>query len=183
MNYLVQLLGFLGLSASVAAFQCKKHKTIVLLRTLNELVFGLQYFFLGAYTGLAMNLIGSVRNILFTRQVEKGRSTKSTMVIFSVLFAIFGLLTWQGMKSLMIVAAKVVSTVAYGNKNPAVVRVLVLLTSIAWLVYDALIFSVAGVISEGFTVISILIGIVRLDLPHLRKRLPQNPGQSKASAK
>ena len=129
MNYLVQLLGFLGLSASVAAFQCKKHKTIVLLRTLNELVFGLQYFFLGAYTGLAMNLIGSVRNILFTRQVEKGRSTKSTMVIFSVLFAIFGLLTWQGMKSLMIVAAKVVSTVAYGNKNPAVVRVLVLLTN------------------------------------------------------
>ncbi|MBQ8670502.1 MAG: YgjV family protein, partial [Oscillospiraceae bacterium] len=43
MNIPVQLLGVLGLCASVAAFQCKKHKPIVLLRTLNELAFGLQY--------------------------------------------------------------------------------------------------------------------------------------------
>jgi len=170
-NIWIQLLGMLGFAASLIAFQCKKHKPIVVLRTVNELVFALQYFLLGAYTGTAMNLLGSVRNLIFTKQVDRGRSTRGTMVLFSALFFVFGLLTWQGPKSLLIIAAKVLSTVAYGNKNPAMIRLLVLITSSAWLIYNASIYSYAGVISEAFTIGSILIGMVRLDiLPFLRKR-------------
>ena len=120
-----------------------------------------------------MNLLGSVRNIIFTKQVDRGRSTKGTMVLFSGLFFVFGLLTWQGSKSILIIIAKIVSTVAYGNKNPAVVRLLALLTSTAWLIYNASIYSYAGVFSEAFTILSILIGIIRLDLPPLWKSLSQ----------
>ena len=57
-NISVQLLGMVGFAASLIAFQCKRHKPIVVLRTVNELVFALQYFLLGAYTGTAMNLLG-----------------------------------------------------------------------------------------------------------------------------
>ena len=171
MDILVQLIGGLGILASLISFQCKKHNSILAFRTLNEAIFAAQYLMLGAYTGMAMNLIGCVRNTVFTKQVAKGKKTTVPTVIFCVIFLVFGIFTWQGMKSILIIVAKVLSTVAYGNKNPTVVRGIVFITCTSWLIYNYCVFSVAGVICEAVTLISLLIGIVRLDImPRLAKK-------------
>lgn len=169
MNIIIQTIGGLGILASVISFQCKKHNAILFFRTLNESIFAIQYFLLTAYTGMAVNLIGCVRNIIFTKQVEKKKSTKISIIIFSVLFAVFGIIFWQGPKSLLIIIAKVLSTIAYGNKNPATVRKIVLVTSLSWLVYNSCVFSIAGILCEAFTVVSLCVGIVRLDIIPLLK--------------
>lgn len=167
---IIQLIGGLGILASIISFQCKKHNSIMIFRTLNETIFAVQYILLGAYTGTAMNLIGSVRNILFAKQVEKGKSTKLSIIIFSLFFAVFGLFTWQGPKSILIIVAKILSTLAYGNKNTTVVRAIVLVTSSCWLIYNLAIWSVAGALCEAFTLGSLVVGIVRLDIvPALKK--------------
>ena len=62
MQIIIQAIGILGILASVIAFQKKKHNQILLFKTLNEFLFAIQYFLLGAYTGMAMNLVGCVRN-------------------------------------------------------------------------------------------------------------------------
>ena len=41
-DVLVQGLGVLGIAASVIAFQCKKHKSIMIFRTANESFFSIQ---------------------------------------------------------------------------------------------------------------------------------------------
>lgn len=171
MDILVQLIGGLGILASLISFQCKKHNSILAFRTLNEAIFAAQYLMLGAYTGMAMNLIGCVRNTVFSKQVTKGKKTTVSTIIFTIIFFIFGILTWQGAKSILIIVAKVLSTIAYGNKNPTVVRGIVFITCTSWLIYNYCVFSVAGVICEAVTLISLLIGIVRLDLmPRLAKK-------------
>ena len=171
MDILVQLIGGLGILASLISFQCKKHNSILAFRTLNEAIFAAQYLMLGAYTGMAMNLIGCVRNTVFSKQVAKGKKTTVSTIIFTIIFFIFGILTWQGAKSILIIVAKVLSTIAYGNKNPTVVRGIVFITCTSWLIYNYCVFSVAGVICEAVTLISLLIGIVRLDLmPRLAKK-------------
>lgn len=171
MDILVQLIGGLGILASLISFQCKKHNSILAFRTLNEAIFAAQYLMLGAYTGTAMNLIGCVRNTVFSKQVAKGKKTTVSTIIFTIIFFIFGILTWQGAKSILIIVAKVLSTIAYGNKNPTVVRGIVFITCTSWLIYNYCVFSVAGVICEAVTLISLLIGIVRLDLmPRLAKK-------------
>lgn len=73
MQIIIQSIGALGIIASIISFQTKKHNQILLFRTLNEFLFAIQYVLLGAYTGMAMNLVGCVRNIIFTKQVEKGK--------------------------------------------------------------------------------------------------------------
>ena len=171
MNVIIQLIGGLGILASLVSFQCKKHNSILCFRTLNEVVFAIQYLLLGAYTGMAMNLIGCVRNTVFTKQVAKGKKTTVPTVIFCVIFLVFGIFTWQGMKSILIIVAKVLSTVAYGNKNTTVVRAIIFMTSASWLIYNYCVFSIAGVVCEALTLISLLIGILRLDVaPRLAKR-------------
>ena len=171
MNIVIQLIGGIGILASLVSFQCKKHNSILCFRTLNEVVFAIQYLLLGAYTGMAMNLIGCVRNMVFTKQISKDKKTTVSTIVFAVIFFVFGILTWQGMKSILIIVAKVLSTVAYGNKNTTVVRTIIFITCTSWLIYNYCVFSIAGVICEALTLISLLIGIVRLDVvPRLAKR-------------
>jgi len=169
---LTQAVGYVGLVFGVIAFQCKKHKNVMLAKTANETFFALQYFLLGAYTGVAMNLIGSLRNMLFAKQVEKGKSTLPMRVVFSLAFVIFGIVTWQSPMSLAVMLAKVVSTFAYGMKNTRAIRFLTLPTSACWLIYNYLSSSSAGVICEAFTLLSIVTAIIRIELiePWLNKR-------------
>ena len=169
MAVLIQAFGIIGIIFNIFTFQCKKHKPLLLLKTGNELFFAFQYLLLGAYTGMAMNLVGCVRNVIFTGMVERGKKTGVMQVVFSVLFLIFSALTWVGFHSLLSGSAKVLSTIAYGNKNTAFVRCIILFTSCCWLCYNYVIRSYAGCICELSTMISIIIAIIRIDLPARRQ--------------
>ena len=93
---------------------------------------------------------------------------KKTKIYF--LFFVFGLFTWQGLKSILIIIAKVLSTIAYGNKSTTIVRAIIFVTSLSWLIYNYCVFSIAGVICEAFTLISLIAGVIRLDIvPQLSK--------------
>lgn len=94
MQVCIQVIGALGVLAAVLAFQCKRHDRVMVLRTTNELLFALQYALLGEWTGVAMNLIGCVRNMVFRSMVLRGRNTRWARVLFSAMFAAFALLTW-----------------------------------------------------------------------------------------
>ena len=171
MNLIIQGLGAIGIIASIISFQCKNHKKILLFRTLNEFFFGIQYFLLGAYTGMATNFVGCVRNVIFSKRVENKKSTRITIALFSIFFTAFGILTWQGVKSILVIAAKLLSTIAYGNKNETVVRSVIFVTSTCWLVYNVAAGSAAGVLCEAFTLCSLIVGILKYDvLPRVKKQ-------------
>lgn len=171
MEILIQAFGFGGILAAVIAFQCKKHKTILFWRTTNEFLFAVQYLLLGAYTGMAMNLVGCVRNIIFAHNVERKKNNLPFIIFFCLLFIGSGIYTWQGYASIFIIVAKLITTLAYGNKNTTIVRCCVLVTSSSWLVYNLFAGSDAGVICEILTLSSLVLGIIRLDiLPRIQKK-------------
>ena len=87
-----------------------------------------------------------------------------TTIIFSVIFTVFGLATFDGFKSIMLIFAKVLSTVAYSNKNATVIRIVSFLTHISYLFYNIAVFSLAGAISDGILLISLVVGIIRFDV-------------------
>ena len=89
---IAQIFGFAGLACSVAAYQCKKHRSVMLLKTSNELLFAFQYFFLGTYTGMAMNIISSIRNLTFSYLVKKEKNTLPFQIIFCIAFIVSGIL-------------------------------------------------------------------------------------------
>lgn len=168
MTVFINILGIIGLLASIAGFQTKKHKWLMVFRTTNEMAFGIQYILLGAYTGAAMNFLGSARNVLFARMVKKNKSTVPARAVFSVLFCAFAYLTRDGLKSALIAAAKVLSTVAYGSSNLFFARIMILFTSLIWLAYNWCIHSYAGALNEALTIVSIIIGVIRIDIPNLK---------------
>lgn len=168
---LIQGLGIAGLAVGILAYQSNKHKNIVLCKLANELLFGIQYVFLGAYTGALMNGLSCIRNYIFVENVKKKRSNLVWQIIFSIIIVIFGIISWESWFSLIPIYAKILTTIAYGIKNPRTIRFLTIPSSISWLVYNYHYGSVAGAVNEAFVLVSLSIAIVRFDI--LKKEDPK----------
>ena len=169
-DWIIQGVGVLGIIATIIAFQCKKHYWILFWRSVSALIFVGQYYLLGAYTGVAMDFLGVGRNVLFAELVRREKKTWPWVLVFTAVFITAGALTWQGWISIFIIAAKLISNAAYGNKNTFILRLMSLLTSVFWLIYNLYVFTLAGIACEAFAIVSILIGIARFDiLPKFKK--------------
>ena len=181
----VQVLGFVAIAMNLIAVQFNTHGKIMLFKTLGSALFFVQYFLLGAYTGMIMDFIGSVRNIVFSYNVKKGRSNKVWIILFSIITVILGLtsilLTWQKQiealshwssdKSVILILAisvsvisiiaKLLTTIAYGFKDAHVIRMTNLPSCSLWIVYNVVVFSLAGIFNELMSIISIIIAEIR----------------------
>ena len=178
----VQVLGFVGIALNIIAVQFNKYGTIIFFKTLGSLLFVIQYFLLGAYTGMVMDLVGSVRNVIFSLNVKNKRSNKVPVIIFSCITAIAGILTiaftWDVSKirwtddlqfatvlmiviSILSIIAKLISTIAYSIGDPHKMRLLNLPSSGCWLVYNFVAFTLAGTLNEIMTLTSVLIAELR----------------------
>lgn len=164
-NFIIaQIFGFAGLACSVAAYQCKKHRNVMLFKTSNELLFAFQYFFLETYTGMAMNVISAARNLTFSYLVKKEKNTLPFQIIFCIAFIVSGIMTWKNYLSLIVILAKLLTTVVYGMKNTKYLRFATVPTSVFWLIYNFSCKATAGVISEILSLISLISAIIRIDI-------------------
>ncbi len=182
----IQAIGFIAIGVNLIAVQFNKYSTIILFKTIGSLLFVLQYIFLGAYTGMIMDIIGSIRNIIFSSNVKNNRSNKSAVIIFSLLTAILGIttiiLTWDVSEirwtdnvkfatilmvfiSILSIIAKLLSTIAYSIKSPHTIRMLNIPSCSCWLVYNLVVFSIAGFVNEVMTICSIIIAEIRFKKP------------------
>ena len=162
----VQLIGVIGIIAGLSAFQCNKHSHALALKMTEEGAFGIQYFLLGGYTGAVLNLVGIFRNLIFAYlgNRDKQKELKYARMILGALFAVLGLLSWEGYISILIIFAKVLSTLAYGTTNMKKMRIMLSVTCVCWICYNYYIGSGAGVISDGCNFVSVIIGIIRYDI-------------------
>lgn len=162
----IQCIGIIGIIAGLSAFQCNKHSHALMLKMTEEGAFGLQYFLLGGYTGAVLNLVGIFRNLIFTYlgKRDKQKELKYARMILGVLFAVLGLLSWEGCISILIIFAKVLSTLAYGTTNMKKMRMMISVTCVCWICYNFYVGSIAGVISDACNLGSVVIGMIRYDL-------------------
>ncbi len=182
---IAQVLGVLAIASNIYAMQFNKHGLIMLFKLIGSFLFCVQYLLLGAYAGMVMDLIGTVRNIIFAYLVKKEKSTKPYIIFFSILTVILGVFTivktwdatvvtvsrWSSnikvatliavIISVLSVSAKLISTIAYGFKNAHTIRMLNLPSCSCWIVYNLVCFSFTGVINEILTISSIVIAEIR----------------------
>lgn len=158
-----QIIGFVGFFLAVLTFQTNKHKSITLLKCASDAMFVVQFIMLGAYTGAMMNGIGCARNIVYAQLVEKKKSVKWAVIIFSAIVIVSGIFTWKGPISLLAIIGKLLSTLSYAFKSPKNVRRMTIPVCLVWAVYDLICGSWAGVMTEVFTLGSIAIAYFRFE--------------------
>lgn len=164
MNIITQIIGIAAMFFSVFSFQMNKHKHIMLMQILATFMFGMQYFLLGAYTGMAVDIVATVRGIIFYNRDKKWAQSKLWIILFALMFVISGIFTWQGAESLFVITAMVLNTFSFSFTNPKLVRSTILLSSPLMLIYNILTGSIGGVINEICVEISSVVGLLRYDI-------------------
>lgn len=161
-GYIVQGIGFVAVAFFILSYQMKSNRLLFLFQLIGCSFFVIQFGILGAYTGALSLLINILRNVLLLKaNVWTWVRSKKTMLGIIALLVAFTIWTWNGWISLLPLASVGVTTVGYWTDNAQKIRLSQLVGSPCTLLYDVLIHSWGGVLSESITLVSIILSIIR----------------------
>lgn len=165
MELLGQIFGILAMCLNIIAVQFKKPRQLFLCRLVGCCLWSLNFLLLGSPTGAIMNLIDVVRSVFLLR---KQTATKPFLWITLAMFTVAGLLTMDYSFSLLmvvdilIIISQLVDTAGMWTHDLKIIRRCQLFAiSPVWLVHNILVFSIGGILTETFTIISTLIAMYR----------------------
>lgn len=160
---IIQGIGFSGLLAFISSYQIKSNKKLFLIQMVGVLLFALQFLLMGAFSGCLSLLLTAVRNIMMSKYNDwKWIKHKACPLLICVLFTVILVFTWAGPISLPAYIASVVSTIFYWTNDARKLRLANLFVcSPAWIIYDSIVGSIGGIVSESLTMISIIVSIYR----------------------
>ena len=157
-----QCIGFAAAAILLLSFQQRTHKRIVAMQACSGLLFAIQYLMLGAYEGMAGNIIGMTRSFVFLfRGKSKFVDSIACPIVFAILAAISGIITYTSPASLLPMSAMMISSFVMWNPKTQQLRALTMPTSLMWLIYNLICSSYSGTVTEIFNQISIIIGLIR----------------------
>ena len=107
---------------SPAAVQMKTQKNLLLLQLANSAVFCVHYLLIGAVSGMALNLVGLTRNAVFFHRNLMGKKDKLTPIIFTVITAIVGIISWEAWYSIFVFSGMVIHAFCMAFSNAQNVR-------------------------------------------------------------
>ncbi|MGI6248935.1 MAG: YgjV family protein [Acutalibacteraceae bacterium] len=172
-RFIAQLIGFVGMSLMVFSFQQKSRKGILVAQMVGEAFWVVHYGMLGAYTGMALNILGVIRCYVYSqRETKKWANHTAVPIIFFIASIITGILSWTGPASLLPMAAVCITSFVLWSKKPNIVRAFSYPGCTFWLIFNLINRSYAGVLTELFNLASITVGIIRLDIGKNKKRTP-----------
>ena len=156
-----QIFGVLGAIITFFMYQVNKKRLLLVIQTTACACICLSYFFLGATSGFALNIICIIRNLVFCIEKESRVFNGVLVAVFVVALGIFGAVSWQGWLSLLIIVALMTNTVFTRFAAPQALRKSILLTSGLILIYNIFVFSIGGILNESIAIVSSVVGIIR----------------------
>lgn len=158
-NVVCQTIGLIGSVLMILSFQCKRPKKLIIMQSFGGLMFSVNFFMLGAYTGGMLNAVNVIRGIAFTKIKKK---TLLTPTIIIVIYIAATALTYNGWLSVIVFIAQTAGTITfYINTDKAIKLGNLFVTSPLWLVYNIVNGSIGGILCESFAITSIIVYIIR----------------------
>ncbi|MCI9086990.1 MAG: YgjV family protein [Clostridia bacterium] len=143
-----------------STYYLKNRKTVLTINVIAMVAQAISFICLKAYTGLAMDIVAIIRNIIFMIDEKKNgkseQNTKKDIIILVVLYVITILLsvfTYSGLPSLFSVLGTFLYTYSVWQKNTNTYKLLGIPTSVSWIAYNIYIKSIFGGILESIVLI------------------------------
>jgi hypothetical protein len=86
------------------------------------------------------------------------------LVVFVIISLVASAVTWVEWYSILPAAAMILTTISYWLKSETKIRLVTFPSSPCWLVYNIIVGSVAGIVTECVVMASLIVAIVRYDI-------------------
>ena len=156
-----QILGCIAVILGFITFQRKTQLEIVIFRFATALVFSLHYFLISAYTAMALNFLSAVICVFFAVMNKKNVESKLGTIINVLLITVAGILAWENIYSLFLIAGLALNTISLSFINPQNTRRSMLIKSPLCMIYNFKVLSLGGVVFECAVFISAIIGLIK----------------------
>ena len=161
MDILTYVFGALGVGTNIFIYQQKTGQRLIAYKLISDIFWALHYFFLGAYSGVAVATVAALREIVYYNKEKKWASSRLMPFFFMALTIALGIVTWGGYLSLFTLFASLVAVGGFWKKSPRLSRVLAFPIATSLLIYDILCGSYLGIANECVSMISATVGIIR----------------------
>lgn len=170
-SWIVQGIGFLASFFVILSFQKKERLTLLLVMLIGLLLFVVHFSLLGAWTGAFMNLIeAGVVFVSFKKETAKWARGSFWPYVFIVAYVAVGVLTYMAPSDALPIIAQIFGALAVWQKNPRALRFTMLIPRPLWFIYNFIVGSYAGMATEVIILCSVLIAIIRFDVPGQTKK-------------
>lgn len=170
MNIPAEIVGVIGILSAAIIYQQKTRKGLMITKLISDVIWGVHYVLLGAYTGVAICFLAVFREMIF---INRGRYKWASHIIWPIIFSTAALgtsaLTWNGPISILPAVASATSVIAFWIGNPKLSRILAFPIAGEMIVYDIFTSSYAGMLNEAIGITSAIIGIIRIDIIQRKK--------------
>lgn len=175
---LAQTVGIAAMLFNILSYQCKKQKWIITLQLFGGALFAVNFLLLGAVVGGILNILAALRAVLFLFKEKLKADRLVYLIVFVLLFitvyilnfTLFGkpITLFNLIVEILPVIGMTALSIGFRLKRAADVRRCGLVSSPSWLIYNISAGSWGAIICEVFTLISIVIGILRHDIKRKR---------------
>ena len=170
---IAQCIGILAMLFNIFSYQSKQQKNVIALQLCGGVLFAVNFLLLGATVGGILNILASIRAIVFLFKEKLKADRLSWFVAFlASYFAVYVLnftllekepIFFNLVIELLPVIGMTALNVGFRLKSAADVRRCGMVSSPAWLIYNIVVGSWGAILCEALTLVSIVVGIFRHD--------------------
>ena len=156
-----QTLSFIALIVTIISYQFNDKRKLLVAQTLSTALLSVSFFFTGETAGFALNIVGIARNICYYFQPKRGKIPYFTGAFFAVLMCVVGCFTAESYFAILIIVALMANAVCMSVLSAQGLRVSILFTCTAIMIYDLIGLNLGAALNEGFSIVSSVVGILR----------------------
>lgn len=157
-----QAVGIIAIIIGIVTYQIKSRRGIMIANIAGTVCFALHYMMIGAYVGMALNIVATVRNIVFynTKNMSKRKSNVYS-ALFSAIVCVAGIFTWEAWYSALQIVSSVMRNYILSLSKPNSIRKGIMVVLPMTLIYNICVSSLGGTINDSLALISTGISIYR----------------------
>ena len=156
-DFIGQIVGVFPLVLAYFVFLFNSRRKIILFKTASDLLWALHFFLMGAMSGALVNLLNTVRDIVFFQKEKKWCQHTFIPVFFCTLTLFCAILSGDGLKSIFPCVGSCLAVVGFWCSSPENIRKFNLPAALLWLVYGIITGSFSTILCNSLSVISIVL--------------------------
>lgn len=172
-HIIAQGIGLVAMAFNILSYQQKKKSTVIAFQFFGALFFSVNFFMIGGTIGGILNVVAAIRAVIFLNKERFRTDHIAWQIGFFLVFIASYVATFAVFKTpfdlyhafveLLPVVGLGATTISFRYKDAAVIRKFALISSPSWLIYNFVNFTLGGIACEVLSLISVFIGMARLD--------------------
>lgn len=162
MVILAQVLASFAILFWVISILLKNKKNILLMQVIANGIYGIEYLLLGAFSAASMNFLSFLRLLVYYFYALLNiKMPKWILFVFIALVLLFGIITYDGLISLLPIIITVLYTYAFWQNNLNVARIIYIVAAIIWIYYNYEVGAYVGIIGNALEITTELISLIK----------------------